>query len=267
MVEFIIDQYDIIIIVLSVIISLFCVYFAFIFTRNIMNNIKELKANKTPVEKEIKIKEVKLSGLEQHRIKKELEKKYYNDMKEDTPYKLLKNFNPISTNRKFSYKKIRDWYRNKYKPNKINLINMELSNGFHTSFLVLEKDGGFIFNKKQYVLDPDLKAFHTGANLFFFDFHENYALPVQRKLPLKQLFDTMTSVAESEIQYATNPSTLEKFISSEIAKQVLKSAQLDEWMRRAMTMLLFILIIGAGTAVYLLYSTGAFQNIQGGLGL
>lgn len=268
MVEFTIDQYDLLLLIGGIIIILGCIYFGNIFIKNI------IKALKSKSEVKVKEKEIKLTPTETNSIKKKLKTEYeqkvkddYKHLEENTGYRKLKDFNILKDKRKKNLKYFKDWYNNKYNPSRIILINMELNNGFHKTFLVKEKENGFIFNKKQFVLDSDQKYYNIDARMWGYDFHENYVLPVKRKIPVKDIRDTMKSVDMAEIEYSTNPSTLEKFISSEIAKQVLKSAQLDEWLRKMFTMILFTLISAVGTLIYLLYSTGAFENLQGGLGL
>lgn len=184
------------------------------------------------------------------------------DIDPEKAYVMLKDFNILKTRRKKNLKLLKDWWNNRRHPDKIAMIHIELNNGFHKSFLIKEKEDSFLYKKKTYVIDPEAKYYNIDAKIWCYDYHENFALPIKRKIPIKDIRDVMKSINLNEIEYATNPSTLEKFISSEIAKQVLKSAQLDDWMRRMLTMTLLILVIVTGIGIYILYATGAFANIQ-----
>jgi F0F1-type ATP synthase assembly protein I len=53
----------------------------------------------------------------------------------------------------------------------------------------------------------------------------------------------------SEVEYASNPATLEQFIVSKIAEGIMKGAALDEWMRQIRIMLIITMI---GVIIHLL---------------
>ena len=156
----------------------------------------------------------------------------------------------------------KNWVKQKYFPAKIVMINMELVNGFHRTFLVIEKDGGFEFRDKKYIFDDDSKYYNMDAKLYMFDYHENIALPIKRKIPVTAIKKTIESTDDIDIEYAINPSTLQRFMTAKIAEGVMKGTMLDEFLRKLQ---MFIIVIMVAVLVHLalfIYGSGMLQNIQ-----
>ncbi len=173
-----------------------------------------------------------------------------------------KGFSFQKANSKFTLEYWKMWYKEKYFPAKIVMINMELINGFHRSMTVIEKDGGFVFRGKKYIFDDDSKYYNMDAKLYVFDFHENLVLPVRRKIPVTAIKKTIESTEEIDIEYAINPSTLQRFMTAKIAEGVMKGTMLDEFLRKLQ---MFIIVIMVAVLVHLalfIYASGILQNIQ-----
>jgi hypothetical protein len=142
------------------------------------------------------------------------------------------------------------------------LINMELSNGFHTTFIVNEEDGGFKFNGKKYCFDDALKYYHITSNLYAFNFHEGFAMPIISKIDLNEINKAVSGSGITEIEYMTNPSTLERFTVSKIAEGIMKGQQLDEFFRQIR---LIVIINGLMTLLLLILfvaKTGMLKSIK-----
>ena len=68
---------------------------------------------------------------------------------------------------------------------------MELTNGFHRTFSVKEKEEGFIFKGKKYLFDDESKYYNIDAKLYAFDYHEGLVLPIRRKIPTTEIKKTI----------------------------------------------------------------------------
>lgn len=142
------------------------------------------------------------------------------------------------------------------------LIDMELNSGDFTTFLVREIEGGFTFKNKQYTLNPDMKRYNWDAKMYFYRFHEDLSAPVDIRINVKKIKDSMSAAGLDDIEYALNPSTLKKFLVSKVVEMILKGAELDRWMRMMFWICLFTLIASAITLIVLLGHAGVFEQIM-----
>jgi hypothetical protein len=145
------------------------------------------------------------------------------------------------------------------------LINMELSNGEHDHFFVNADNEHFILtNSKKtqtaYVIDHKLKYYDVTAKAYCLDYHENFALPFKRRLPIDK-FRTMLEAETSDIAYATNPVNLRRFMQSDIITKILRGDDIEEVIRK---LKLYLFIIMGGVAVIILYLLYRFGLSQGG---
>lgn len=163
---------------------------------------------------------------------------------------------------RFSFRKIKDWYFNKYQTARVLQINMELINGFHKRFLVLESDDSFLFKGKRYVIDHTQKYFIVDDKMWALDYHESFTNPIERKLPVGDIKEILESPNMSEVEYATNPKTLQRFIISKVAEGIMRGQALDDFLRQVRLMIILILCIVAGHFLYILIKTGAFEQVQ-----
>ena len=203
-----------------------------------------------------------INSREFKKLSKDLDRIRLKDVKVIVKKDEPKGFSFQKANSKFTLEYWKFWFKEKYFPAKIVLINMELINGFHRTMLVIEKDGGFVFRGKRYVFDDDSKYYNMDAKLYVFDFHENLVLPVKRKIPVTAIKKTIESTEEIDIEYAINPSTLQRFMTAKIAEGVMKGTMLDEFLRKLQ---MFIIVIMVAVLVHLmlfLYASGILQNIQ-----
>lgn len=165
---------------------------------------------------------------------------------------------------KFKY--INEWFKHKYYPHDIVLIHMELETGFFRLFTVKQNDSGFVFRRKKYLFSGQNKVYNTDAKLYEFFYHENIVLPISLKIPVDDIKKTMESTEGIDIEYALNPSTLQRFLTAKIAEGVMKSSQIDEFMRKLQTFIIVIMVAVLIHFALFLYASGILQNIKvGGL--
>lgn len=220
--------------------------------KELKSMLKELEDSKKVKEK---VKKVELNIVAEKKVKKEVKKP---EEIKDTEIKKFK-LNPF----KISWDFIRTWYLDKYHAGKVVLINMELSNGFHRLFLVkMDKDEGFIFRGKKYVLDDDSKYYNLDTKLYTFDFHEQIALPFKRKIPVTEIKKELESTDGIDIAYAMNPSTLQRFMTAKIAEGVMKGTQLDEFMKKLQMFLIVTMVAVLAHLALFLYASGILQNLK-----
>lgn len=142
------------------------------------------------------------------------------------------------------------------------LINMELKNGMHTTFIVKEKENTFTYNDKKYTFDDDLKYLHVDTQLYALDYHEDFVMPIKRKIDINEVNRAISGSGITEIEYMTNPSTLERFTVSKIAEGIMKGQQLDEFFRQIRLIVIIGALIGILHLVLFIMKTGMLKSIK-----
>lgn len=183
-------------------------------------------------------------------------------MDDESGYMKAKEFNYHKARSRWTTRYWKDWFLDKYLPDKVVMINMELLNGFHKQFLVRERDGAFYYKKKVYVLDNEKKYYVIDSKLYAYDYHEEFTNPIQRKLPIADIKETLESSGISEIEYATSPKTLERFIISKVAEGIMRGQALDEALKQLRLLVIITTVTSVGHFMYILFKTGAFQAVQ-----
>lgn len=194
-------------------------------------------------------------------------------MKKEKNFQLKKNgkeinhepmfdFNPVKARKKTNILYWKDQFIYKFLPHRAVLVTIELLNGSHKQFIVREKEGSFKYKGKMFIFDNDAKYYNIDARLWAFDYHENFCLPIKRKIPVDEIRNTIAHSQISEIEYATNPSTLEKFVTSKIAEGILKGVQLDAFMKQIRIILIITMIATIIHLVLFMQKTGMLSNIH-----
>lgn len=135
-------------------------------------------------------------------------------------------------------------FKDKFFPENSYLICMELRNGFHTNFLINTSENTFKYKGCLYIIDPDIKYFNTLVKLWCLDFHQDFCLPIHRAIPLIDIKKAVTNHdSVQNMEYATNPKTLEQFVTSEIAKGVMQGQAIDSFLKTMKILIWVILIV------------------------
>jgi hypothetical protein len=142
------------------------------------------------------------------------------------------------------------------------LINMELNNGMHTTFIVQEKEGLFKFRGKKYVFDDSLKYYHLPSGLFAFNYHEGFAMPIIAKIDLNEVQKITADSNITEIEYMTNPAVLERFTVSKIAEGIMKGQQLDAFFRQIRLIVIITLLLVILDVLLFVFKTGMLKNVK-----
>ena len=142
---------------------------------------------------------------------------------------------------------------------------MELFNGMNRLFVMKSKGQGFQYKKKHYLIDDDSKYYIIEAKMYCYDFHEGFVLPIKRKIDITGIRKGMQNSEVSEIEYSTNPETLQNFMVAKIAEGIMKGAELDKWMKQIRIML--IVAILTALLHFFLYAqkSGVFEKVTGAI--
>lgn len=173
-----------------------------------------------------------------------------------TRYKIYSN------KKKYKWKNIKEFLKDRFGVARIVLINMELINGTHRLFTVLEKDNGFKFKDKQYVFDQQCKYYCTDAMLWCFDFHEECTLPIKRRIPISDIKKTAENSAITDIEYMLNPTTLKRFTISKIAEGIMAGQQIDIFLRKMFVLIIIAVIASVGHLLLFVIKSGMLQQIN-----
>lgn len=163
-------------------------------------------------------------------------------------------------------KRIWNKFRRNRNPELVVGINMELLNGSHITFMVLQKPDGFKYKGRRYLFDNDSKYYNASCKEYFFDYHESYTLPVKRHIPMTNIIKTLKSVNLNQIEYSSNPSTLERFITSKIAEGIMRGQQLDEFLKKVFVVLIICAFASLLHLILFMHKTGMLNQITGSLG-
>ncbi len=142
---------------------------------------------------------------------------------------------------------------------------MELLNGMHKSFTVVETNEGFIYRGKKYLLDNENKYYNLDARMYCYDYHEALTLPLKRVIPVGTIKSTLEAMPMTEVEYAINPATLKRFEIAKIAEGIMKGQQLDEFMRRIMVLMFIVLVVTIIHFLIFLQKSGVFEALKGKL--
>lgn len=163
---------------------------------------------------------------------------------------------------KLGFKYWKNIFLDKYRSTSSIIVNMELRNGLFDTLFVGTSFDGFKYKDGLYIIDDELKYYNTSFSSWCFDYHQDFTLPVKRKVPINTIKTAMESSGISEVEYATNPSTLERFIISKIAEGVMKGQAMDEEMKRQRLLLIITMISSVLMLLLFVFKTGMLQSIS-----
>jgi hypothetical protein len=174
---------------------------------------------------------------------------------------LMKPFNPIK--KKFlTMPQMKQWWKTKMHPQEALMITMELRNGQHDCFVVVPTGQSFFYKKGTYILDNELKYYHMGARMHALDYHQDFAMPIRKSIPVNEISKALASSQVSEIIYATNPLTLENFLVSKIAEGIMKGQQIDEYLKQMKLILIITMVSSVLMLLLFVVKSGMLQGVR-----
>jgi hypothetical protein len=198
-------------------------------------------------------------------VQREHEKHIQQYKDDDFGYMRAEPYNPLKNRRKkLSIAYLKDWWTWRKHASRVLIVNIQLMNGYRTQFLVKEDMGSFVYKGKRYIIDTSLKYFLLTAGCFALDYHEELSLPINKEIDIKKVKDTISAVKGKGVLYSLNPSSMQQFVSAQIARQILSAAELDAVLKRMQLMLLITLIASIIAVIIALQQSGAFAGVTGG---
>jgi hypothetical protein len=151
-----------------------------------------------------------------------------------------------------------------FKRKKQLLINMELQNGDHVTFLAFPTKGSFKYKDGEYIIDESFKYYNITAKCYALDYHENYTLPIKRTFPSIEIKKQVANSSIKDIHLATNPVLIRAFIESNIAEGVMKGQMVDLFLRAIKMWIIVGVIVTCTHFLVYLYASGIIDKIRGG---
>ncbi len=173
-----------------------------------------------------------------------------------------KSYNPVTAAKITTGKGFKNRFKDKFFPDRTLLINMELINGFHKLFLVVEKDNGFRYRSKQYIFDNESKYYIIDAKLWCYDFHEDFTIPIKRKIPISEIKKAVEQSNLTEVENSVNPATIERFLKAKIAEGIMKGQQLDIVFKKLTIIGVVTMLSSITMLILFLFKTGMLQQIK-----
>lgn len=185
-------------------------------------------------------------------------KKKTKNLKVETPAdKPLEEGNP-----KKQIKGIKDVLLDKKFPEKTLLINMELRNGMHRTFMICTQKNHFKFMGGTYLIDTNLKYYLIDSKIWCLDYHQDMTLPIKRQIPTSEIQKAIEASGICEVESATNPSILEQFIKSKVAEGVMKGQAIDEFLKAIRLMLIITCVAVLIHLALFVFKTGMLQGVK-----
>lgn len=142
--------------------------------------------------------------------------------------------------------------------------NIELRNGDVTTIKAVFKGyDGFLFGNDRYIYDNRLIYYNLSLKGYCLDYHQDFCLPIKRHVPVDDIRDTVVASDDSisGIQYATNPSLLEKFINSKIIENIMQATQINSFLKQMRLILIVCAIASVLHLMLYLKNSGVLDNI------
>lgn len=171
-------------------------------------------------------------------------------------------YNLMERKSKWSLGYWKDKWKTSRHEDKVVFINFELKNGFFRHFIVKEKEGAFNYNDKMYIFDLSCKYYNMDNKLWCYDYHEDFCLPIRRSIPIEEIKKVIYHSGITDVEYATNPALLEKFVDSKIIEAIMRGAQLDEWMKQMRVLIIITLFVASLHLIIFVFKSGMLQQIH-----
>lgn len=173
----------------------------------------------------------------------------------------IETYNPVKRGFR-SIGQIKNWLIMRFYSEEAMLINMELRNGMFTSFMIRTKDTSFEYAGGTYLIDNELKYYHLDAGLYALDYHQDFALPIRKTIPLNEISKAVSASGVSDVEVSTNPIVLRKFIESKLAEGIMKSQQIDEYLRQMKMLIIITMVASVAMVLLFIAKTGMLQGIR-----
>ena len=193
--------------------------------------------------------------------------KFKVDIKSSDPLILKREFDkgkiklgfPITYNPVQGFAKFKDGLF----PGDSYLINMECRNGNFTLLNISTPDDFFEYELGIYILDDDAKYYMQSAKMWCLDYHQDFALPIKRKIHVNKILKDIKDTSVIDVEKATNPGLIKNFIDKQVIQQAIKGAgKLQEELNLLKILIIIVLIVSVIALIVLLKGSGMLNNIH-----
>ncbi len=122
------------------------------------------------------------------------------------------------------------------------LINMQMRNGMHRSFVISTRQNEFKFQKGTYIIDTEARYYSIDNKRFCLDYHQDISLPLHRNLDVHKIKKKLQDDEEYEVETAINPFILQEFMVAKVAEGVMKGQAIDDYLRKMRMMVMITMI-------------------------
>jgi len=146
------------------------------------------------------------------------------------------------------------------------VVNMELANGVHETFIVDGNKEFFIFKDGLYIIDSQLKYWNATLARFALDYNQNFSNPLRREWDVDGLKDaiveTYNARGEQFTITSTNPRNLKIFVNSKVIEGVMRGQQLQEFIKRWNLAFLILIVLTVIHLIVYLNQSGALKGLK-----
>lgn len=177
----------------------------------------------------------------------------------------LKEFNYYSTNRQKNIHWLLDKWKRKTKRDRLIIINMRLNNGFYKMFIaVIKNDNSFNFQKKKYLVDDAMLVYDFTHALYMGFYSEDICIPYLAeidKINFRKQLDENEKLRK--IKHMVNPESIMTYSEAKLGQSLMQGHMLSDIFKKIMILLIITMVSTVFLLIYILFKTGAFQQVSG----
>ncbi len=147
-------------------------------------------------------------------------------------------------------------------PSESLLINMELRNGFHQTFMIQHSEPFFHFQGGTYIIDASLKYYNISSRLYMLDYHQDFCMPVKREWNIDRLKKAIKFSNITEIDLAINPMNVESFIEGKVVEGMVRGQQIVEELKKYFLLLIINALFSGIHLVLFVVKTGMLNGVK-----
>lgn len=156
-----------------------------------------------------------------------------------------------------SFRRLGNWYKNKYLRGRLFFIIMQLKNGKYDMFTIRSINPYFEHRGGMYFIDPDMarEDLHTRNNVLFY--HQDFAAPFKIMFDVTKVHDViMASDEENVIDKSLNPSTFKYVINSQVIEKLIKAHEIADKLKLLVILVIVNIAVTALIGILIAKSSG-----------
>lgn len=113
------------------------------------------------------------------------------------------------------------------------------------------------------MITSNFKYYNNAFKLWCLDYHESISLPIQRRIPIKDIKNALAATGGHNVVSATNPSTLRQFLMSDVIQSAIQAADISSFFKQVR---LIVIITGLLVLIHLLlflHNNGYLNKLPG----